>query len=176
MLGSADPALTDVGARTGATAGARRCPCPTVVVSSPLRRARETAAAFGRPVEIDERWIELDYGEFDGHAGVGRRRTDVWARWRADASFAPPGGESLEALAIRVHAACAELVEAAPTSTVVVVTHVSPIKAAIAWALDVPVDDRVADVRRGRERVAHRHRAARVRSCAGSIAVAAQVD
>ena len=51
-----------------------------------------------------------------------------------------PDGESLEALSIRVHAACAALAEAAAVSTVVVVTHVSPIKAAIAWALDVPVE------------------------------------
>jgi len=64
----------------------------------------------------------------------------MWAQWRADASFSPPGGESLEALAIRVDAACGALAPVAATSTVVVVTHVSPIKAAIAWALDVPVE------------------------------------
>ena len=57
--------------RSTSSAAARRRRSPRVlpaarVVSSPLRRTRETAEAFGRPVEIDERWIELDYGELDG--------------------------------------------------------------------------------------------------------------
>ncbi|SUZ62101.1 uncharacterized protein METZ01_LOCUS14955, partial [marine metagenome] len=36
------------------------------VVSSPLLRTRRTAEAFGMDVEVDDRWIEMDYGEFDG--------------------------------------------------------------------------------------------------------------
>ena len=54
-------------------------PADARVVASPLAGHQETAAAFGRPVEMDERWIELDYGEFDGRPigdvpadGVGR--------------------------------------------------------------------------------------------------------
>ena len=39
-----------------------------LVVSSPLKRAVQTAAAFGRPVEIDDRWMELSYGEYRGTA------------------------------------------------------------------------------------------------------------
>lgn len=138
ILGRADPPLTDVGRRqaaalAGALAG------PARVVSSPLRRATETAAAFGVPVQIDERWIELDYGSLDGTpaASVGN---DVWDRWRADRHFAPPGGESLAALGARVRDACDDLVVEAVDSDVVVVTHVSPIKAAVAWALAVHDD------------------------------------
>jgi broad specificity phosphatase PhoE len=63
---------------------------------------------------------------------------DVWARWRADSSFAPPRGESLADLGTRVRTACEALVPLAASTVVVVVTHVSPMKAAIAWALDVP--------------------------------------
>jgi broad specificity phosphatase PhoE len=137
LLGRADPSLTESG-REQARLLAQWLSVPDRVVSSPLRRARDTAAAFGRPVEIDERWIELDYGSLDGSASAAVA-DDVWVRWRADSSFAPGGGESLETLSNRVHAACAELSEAAAVSTVVVVTHVSPIKAAIAWALDVPI-------------------------------------
>jgi broad specificity phosphatase PhoE len=137
LLGRADPSLTETG-EGQARQFARWLPVPERVVSSPLRRARETAAAFGRPVELDERWIELDYGELDGHESEAVP-DDVWARWRADSSFAPAGGESLEMLSSRVHAACAELSEEAAASTVVVVTHVSPVKAAIAWALGVPI-------------------------------------
>jgi broad specificity phosphatase PhoE len=89
------------------------------VIASPLRRAQETAAAFGREIEVDDRWIELDYGEFDGRPIV------------------PPGGESLVTLGARVRGACEELLEECRRHDVVVVSHVSPIKAGIAWALDV---------------------------------------
>ena len=106
------------------------------MVVSPLRRARETAAAFGRPVEVDERWIELDYGEFDGRPIVDVP-PDLWPTWRADPHFAPPGGESLVTLGVRVRGACEELLDEARERDVVVVSHVSPIKAAIAWALGV---------------------------------------
>ena len=138
LLGRADPPLSDVG-EAQARQLAEHLPTPDLVVASPLRRARDTAAAFATDVVVDERWIELDYGDFDGqhpHAVPA----DVWNRWRADTRFAPPGGESLHTLAARVTAACEELWDRAADSTVVVVTHVSPIKAALAWALDVPVD------------------------------------
>jgi len=137
LLGRADAELDEVG-RVQAAALGTIVSAPARVVSSPLVRCRETAAAFGVPVEIDERWIELDYGELDERAS-NTVPDNLWARWRADASFAPPGGESLSALSSRVAAACAELAEEAAGSTVVVVTHVSPIKAALAWALSVPI-------------------------------------
>ncbi len=135
ILGRADPALTELGRRQAA-ALAEALPAPAVVVSSPLRRAQETAAAFGVPVETDERWIELDYGTMDG-APATSVGDDVWARWRADPAFAPPGGESLVALGARVRHGCDELATGASERDIVVVTHVSPIKAAVAWALGV---------------------------------------
>lgn len=106
------------------------------VVSSPLARTLATAAAFGRPVEIDDRWAELDYGELDG-TPLADVPPEIWARWRADAGFAPPGGESLRALGERVRAAADDLREEAVDRDIVVVTHVSPVKAAVAWALGV---------------------------------------
>jgi broad specificity phosphatase PhoE len=63
-----------------------------------------------------------------------------WDRWRGDLDFAPPGGESLRSLGNRVREACADLATAAVDETVVVVTHVSPLKAAVAWALGVGDD------------------------------------
>jgi broad specificity phosphatase PhoE len=139
LLGRQDPPLSDTGLLQAA-ALARIIPTARVV-SSPLRRARQTAEAFGQPVVVDERWIELDYGELDGCRPEEVSR-DVWARWRGDASFVPPGGESLTALGTRVRSACDELSAEAAEHDVVVVSHVSPIKAAIAWAL--AVDDGVA--------------------------------
>ena len=137
MSGRKDVALTDRGVRQ-AEEVARSLPVPDRVISSPLRRTRDTAAAFGCAVEVDERWIELDYGEFDGRAPASVPG-ETWARWRTDPSYAPPAGESLDTMAARVFAACADVAEEASRSTVVVVTHVSPVKAAIAWALGAPI-------------------------------------
>jgi broad specificity phosphatase PhoE len=133
LLGRADPPLSDLGRRQAA-ALATRLPDDARVVASPLLRTRETAAAFGRPVDVDERWIELDYGTFDG-TPVADVPADVWREWRADPHFVPAGGESLAALGIRVRAACEQLLDEARDRDVVVVSHVSPIKAAIGWAL-----------------------------------------
>ena len=135
LLGRADPELTELGfaqARAAAVAIGE----VGRVVSSPLQRARVTAECFGVPVEIDDRWIELDYGDYDGRP-FQEVPADVWARWRSDPSFVPPGGESLTALGVRVREACSALTDEAAERDVVVVSHVSPIKAAVAWALGV---------------------------------------
>lgn len=133
LLGRGDPPLSELGRRQAA-ALAPLVPADARVVASPLLRTRETAAAFGRPVDVDERWIELDYGTFDG-TPVAEVPAVVWREWRADPHFVPAGGESLAALGIRVRAACEELLDEARDHTVVVVSHVSPIKAAIGWTL-----------------------------------------
>lgn len=137
LLGRADPELDTVGEAQAAALGAA-IGSVDHIVSSPLSRTRATAAAIAgdRDIEVDDRWIELDYGDFEG-----RRLAEVdpatWARWRSDPDFAPPRGESLADLGRRVGAACADLAERAIDADVVVVTHVSPIKAALAWALGV---------------------------------------
>jgi probable phosphoglycerate mutase len=140
LLGRIDSPLTDRGldqARSLAetVAGATR------LISSPLQRARATAEALGTglPIEIDERWIEVDYGEYDGQK-LGDIPSDVWRKWRSDLAFVPPGGESLAAAGARVRNACEELFAepdgpARGNDTVVVVSHVSPIKAATCWSL-----------------------------------------
>ncbi|HEX7096252.1 MAG TPA: histidine phosphatase family protein [Acidimicrobiales bacterium] len=135
LVGRSDVGLDEVGRRQAAATAALVGQVDRVV-SSPLERARQTAAEFGLPVEIDERWIELDYGEWDG-----RRVSEVepleWMRWQGDLDFAPPGGESLRSVGRRVREACEELAALAVDQRIVVVTHVSSLKAAIAWALGV---------------------------------------
>ncbi len=133
LQGRVDNPLDDLG-RVQAAAIAASIPRPVRVVASPLLRARQTAEAFGCPIEIDERWIELDYGHWD-EKPVRDVAVHEWAAWRADVGFVPPGGESLSTLQTRVEAAIAELAEEAADADVVVVSHVSPIKAAVAWAL-----------------------------------------
>ena len=137
LLGRSDVSLNDRGREQAERVAEALAPLAIErVVSSPLRRARETAEAVGLTVQIDERWIELDYGEFEGRDLVDIA-SEEWARWRADLDFAPPGGESLAALGRRVRAACDELLPLARERHVVVFTHVSPVKAAMAWALGV---------------------------------------
>ena len=65
-----DPGLDALGEQQAAALAAA-VPRPARVISSPLQRTRQTAAAFGCPVEVDERWIELDYGALDAIAVVG---------------------------------------------------------------------------------------------------------
>ncbi len=106
-----------------------------------MRRARDTAAEIAAPhglaVEVDERLIELDYGDWDG-LPLGAVPAESWAAWRTDPEFAPPGGERLLDVAARVAAFCADVLV---DDLVVAVSHVSPIKAAVCAALGV--DDRV---------------------------------
>jgi broad specificity phosphatase PhoE len=135
LQGRVDLPLSELGRRQAGVL-ATRVPADARVIASPLRRAQETAAAFGRTVETDDRWIELDYGDLDGRP-IGDVPPDVWAAWRADPHFVPPGGESLVTLGTRVRGACEELLDDARRRDVVVVSHVSPIKAAIGWALGV---------------------------------------
>lgn len=135
LLGRLDPALDDVGRAQAAALAAHIGPVDRIV-TSPLLRTRETAEAWGQPAEVDERWIELDYGDLDG-APLRDVSPQIWQSWRGDIDFVPAGGESIAALGRRVRDACADLRTEAATGDVVVVTHVSPIKAAVAWALDV---------------------------------------
>jgi broad specificity phosphatase PhoE len=146
LLGRIDSPLTDRGKRQAAGLAAFFGPgslVPSVsrVITSPLIRARGTAESLGLgiPVEVDDRWIEVDYGEFDGQKLSGVP-AEVWRAWRADPGFRPKGGETLAEMGVRVTAACEELFgsdgkAARGDSAVVVVSHVSPIKAAVGWAL-----------------------------------------
>ena len=109
-----------------------------VVISSPLKRATQTAERFGMPFDVDESWIELAYGEWEGKTH-SELPSEAWARWKENPGYIPEGGESLSALDERVRAACAAIAEQASRSNVVVVSHVSPMKSAVAWALDVGI-------------------------------------
>jgi broad specificity phosphatase PhoE len=114
----------------------------TVFVCSPLLRARQTATAIveriGSSFEIDERWIELDYGSYEGLRQV-EVPANVWREWRSNSDFSAPQGESLNQVQVRVAQACDDLAQRLNGRTAVIVSHVSPIKSAVAWALGVDV-------------------------------------
>jgi broad specificity phosphatase PhoE len=139
LLGRADPPLNEAGkAQARAAAEVLGDNEIAEVVSSPLRRTRETAAIIaertGLTVSIDQRLIEIDYGEWDKQP-IGETPSEMMVRWRTDPTFAPPGGESLADLQVRMDECAAELVERAGEGVIVAVSHVSPIKAAVVWAL-----------------------------------------
>lgn len=138
LQGRIDEPLDEVGVAQAAAAAARIGPVDELI-ASPLMRAQQTAEAFGQPFVTDERWIELSYGIYDGQP-MADVPSGAWAQWKLDPSFVPTDGESLMAVDERVRAACEDLVERARERTVLVVTHVSPIKSAVAWALGVGIE------------------------------------
>jgi alpha-ribazole phosphatase len=137
LQGRLDPPLDDVGrAQAASLVGA--LPPLDRLVCSPLRRARETASVFGMEPQIDERWIEVAYGVYEG-TPVADVPKDVWQQWIDDPAFAPEGGESLRSLESRIGRACASLIEEARDKEIAVVSHATPVKAAMAWALGVDI-------------------------------------
>jgi broad specificity phosphatase PhoE/ribonuclease HI len=114
------------------------------VISSPLARARQTADAIatklGLPVEVDDNFAELDFGVFEGltFAEARERHPAQFTAWLGSTDVAPPDGESFAALARRVRRGRDAVVAAHPDATVLVVTHVTPIKMLVRAALDAP--------------------------------------
>jgi broad specificity phosphatase PhoE len=141
--GHGDPELTSLGHAQAAGAAARlaRVPDVAAVLTSPLQRARQTAAlvaeATGTPLHIRERLIETDFGAWEGLTFAEARARDpqLHAEWLGSEEVAPPGGESFATVGRRVEAERAELVQEYPGATLVVVTHVTPIKMLLRDAL-----------------------------------------
>jgi broad specificity phosphatase PhoE len=142
LLGRTDAELTETG-RAQAAAVRTLLTTPVVEVrTSPLRRALHTAALLGYDLEpiVDEQWIEVDYGEYECQP-LRDIPASVWQEWRRDPAFRPSGGETLAEVDARVGVACTALFAEngagarSEEGDVVVVSHVTPIKAAVAWAL-----------------------------------------
>lgn len=141
LAGRIDVPLTDEGHRQVSSVKGTLDPV-VALYASPLRRAIDTALGLGLIYEpiLDDRWIEIDYGEYDGIL-LAEMPEHLWSAWRDDPDFTPQGGESLAQLDERVKRACEELFgedgkgARDPRGDVVVVSHVSPIKAAVIWAL-----------------------------------------
>jgi broad specificity phosphatase PhoE len=144
LLGRTDAALTEKGKAQAAEVRTLLRGPVAEVRTSPLSRASDTAALLGLdlPAQVDDRWIEIDYGEYECQP-LREVPADVWREWRRSADFRPAGGETLSEVDARVAAACEELFasDGAPARSaagdVVVVSHVTPIKAAVAWSLGV---------------------------------------
>ncbi|MER6343800.1 bifunctional RNase H/acid phosphatase [Streptomyces sp. NPDC001595] len=145
--GGSDPSLSDVGreqAERVAAALARRGTIQAIV-SSPLARTRQTAgivaARLGLEVGIDDGLRETDFGAWEGltFAEVHERHPEDLSTWLTSPDAEPTGGgESFAATATRVAATRDKLVAAYAGRTVLLVTHVTPIKTLLRLALGAP--------------------------------------
>ncbi|MGW3242722.1 bifunctional RNase H/acid phosphatase [Streptomyces sp. NPDC001070] len=144
--GGADPELSEKGrwqAQRVADALAARGTVQAVV-TSPLARCRQTAQAvadrLGLDVRVDEGLRETDFGAWEGltFAEVKEGYPAELDAWLGSAKAAPPGGESFAAVARRVSLARDKLIARHPGRTVLLVTHVTPIKTLVRLALGAP--------------------------------------
>ena len=142
--GRGNPALTELGRRQ-ADAAARYLAQRggiSAVFASPLQRAYDTAAAaakaLGLDVTVDDDLIETDFGSWEGltFAEAVERDPELHGRWLRDTSTAPPGGESFDAVADRVSRVRDRIIALHQGTTVLVVSHVTPIKMLLREALE----------------------------------------
>ncbi|BBX87231.1 bifunctional RNase H/acid phosphatase [Mycolicibacterium aubagnense] len=142
--GRGNPPLTDVGREQAASAAAYIAGIEGVsaVISSPLQRALDTAKAaadvLGLDVTVDEDLIETDFGAWEGltFGEAAKRDPELHGRWLGDTSVAPPGGESFDAVTHRIRRARNRIIAEHGATTVLVVSHVTPIKTILRQALD----------------------------------------
>jgi probable phosphoglycerate mutase len=143
--GRGDVPLSDRGRiQADATAGriAALAPSVAAVVSSPLSRCTVTAQTIARvlggvPVTVEDDLVECDFGDWEGRtfAEVRAEWPGELDAWLVSTNVAPPGGESFNAVATRVRRAVAALHKAYEGETVVLVSHVSPLKILLRDAL-----------------------------------------
>jgi ribonuclease H / adenosylcobalamin/alpha-ribazole phosphatase len=142
--GRGNPALTEVG-RAQAEAAARylgQRGGVAAVITSPLQRAYDTAAmaakALGLDVTVDDDLIETDFGAWEGltFTEAAERDPELHRKWLRDTSVTPPDGESFDSVSDRVQRSRARIIAEHAGETVLVVSHVTPIKTLLRLALD----------------------------------------
>ena len=143
--GRSDAPLTDVGVQQAAAAAKRLASSGiAVIVTSPLLRAVQTAqevgAVTGAAVVTDDGFRETDFGAWEGltFAEVRERWPAELATWLADPAGSTAGGESFTDVSARVTAALHRVLAARAGQTVLIVSHVTPIKTLVAAALLAP--------------------------------------
>jgi broad specificity phosphatase PhoE len=143
--GRSDVPLTETGVGQAAAAAKRLAPAGIgVIVTSPLQRAtrtaQEVAEVTGAPVVTDEGFRETDFGAWEGltFAEVRQRWPAEMAAWLADPAVPPPGGESFAEVSARVTEARHRVLAGREQQTILIVSHVTPIKTLVAAALLAP--------------------------------------
>src|SRR6516162_3194242 len=147
FCGQLDLPLSASGVRQSKAAACRLAAGAPIdaVVSSPLQRAVDTAAIaaaeLGLTAVTDDDLRETNFGDWDGFTleEIQQRWPAAAAAWRRNPEQAPPGGESFADTAHRVNRACDRLLRDHGGRTVLVVSHITPIKILLCRALGVPL-------------------------------------
>ena len=127
--------------RRQAAALAGRVAGAAAVVSSPVQRARETAAAFGLPVTVDPAFEEFDFGDWAGQRFDALAGDPAWEAWNARRGAArPPGGETMAEVRARASAGLSRLRATHRDATVAVVSHADVVKSVLLGVLGMPDD------------------------------------
>ncbi|WP_284747512.1 bifunctional RNase H/acid phosphatase [Amycolatopsis sp. RTGN1] len=148
--GRGDVPLTELGRAQAAAAAKRLAAMEGLVVdgeavpiiSSPLTRTKQTAQAvadaLGGRVETHPGLIETDFGDWEGltFAEAAERDPELHSSWLGDSSVPPPGGESFDVVHRRVRKARDELIAEHGGKTLLLVSHVTPIKTLLRMGLD----------------------------------------
>ena len=117
----------------------------STVVTSPVLRTVETAelvaGVLGARIDEEPGFAEIDFGAWEGltFGEVAEQFPEEMQAWMGATEVAPPGGESFDSAQERVLAALSGLLESHAGETVVVTSHVSPIKLIVAHALGTPI-------------------------------------
>jgi ribonuclease H / adenosylcobalamin/alpha-ribazole phosphatase len=146
FAGRGDIALTEAGRGQAAAAASRLAARGGIdlIVTSPLARARATAEAVagatGAPLVAEDDLAETDFGKWEGltFAEASARWPDEASAWLGSADVAPPGGESFATVGRRVNAALDRLLAAHEFRTLLLVSHVTPIKTLVCRAMLAP--------------------------------------
>ncbi|WP_170154791.1 bifunctional RNase H/acid phosphatase [Lentzea atacamensis] len=143
--GRGDHPLTELGLEQAAKAAERLSKVDGIaaIISSPLQRAVQTAQALGQRTGVEvvthQGLIETDFGTWEGltFAEAAQQDPEIHRRWLGDTSVQPPGGESFDEVNARVRKARSEIIAKFGGKTLVLVSHVTPIKTVLRQALDV---------------------------------------
>lgn len=143
--GGSDPELSAHGSwQADRVAAAVQSLGISLVVASPMQRTQQTAKAIasqlGASVELDTRWLEVDFGSWDSRlfADIVQDDGARMERWLNSPDEPPPGGESYSAMAARVDEAVVEMRARFVGERVLVVSHSTPIRHVLRQALDAP--------------------------------------
>jgi len=148
-LGGSNPPLNEEGRAQVRATGDWLAPLAgalDALITSPVRRTAESAEILGSLMELEPKVedgiAEMEFGAWDGlsFAEIQDSYPDDLASWLGNLDFAPTGGESFRVVAERVIAGRDRILAAHTSQTVLVVSHVTPIKTLVADALGAPLD------------------------------------